>query len=439
MNTSKELMKYSLPAMLENILQASLGLIDSLFIAQISLVAVTAVGLVNGILAVYQAVFIALGVAVSTIISSLFGSHDKVNISKESLASIKLAIIFGLLLGFFSLFLGHPLLVLLGADQDVINQALPFFRITAGTSILMVLLTVMGSLIRATGDNSGPLYINILVNILNVIFNGLLIFGYLGFPKLGIVGAGIASSLARLIGVIVLFHRLQTSPAKINIGDFWQKSPYKQLLRRAIPIMGERLTMRLGDLVIFAIVISYGSQIFAGNSIGETISSYNYLPTFGMATGLSVLVSYDFGEKNYKAIKKITNQALKITILLSTSIGAIIYFAGPNLSNFFTDKKEVIAASMLVLLVSFISEPVVSGVLIYTSALQAIGDVKTPFLATSFGMWLIRICLGYILGTVCHLELLGVWLAVLLDNSFRCLYLRFIYRKKLNLLSMNED
>ena len=204
-----------------------------------------------------------------------------------------------------------------------------------------------------------------------------------------------------------------------------------EIVKRALPIMGERLMMRLGDIVIFVIIIVYGTGVFAGNAIGETITAYNYLPAFGFATGASILIARAFGQKNKAEISSLTKKSFVITAILSTILGGIIFAISPVFISFFTDNPTAISAARIVIFISFISEPIVSGVIIYTAALQAMGDAKTPFYATLIGMWTIRIGVAWVLGTGLGFGLWGVWIATVLDNIFRFFVLKLRYERRL--------
>jgi putative MATE family efflux protein len=206
---TRRLIDYSLPAVFENILQTSVGFVDSVLIAKISLVAVSAVSLVNGVMAVYQAVFIALAVAVATVVSNAAGARASKAVSENVRQSIALSLMVGVILSILSLVLAHPILRAMGASGDILQQGIIFFRVIAGTSVLIVLMTVLGQLIRTAGQTRTPLTINLIVNILNFCLDFILIFGLFGFPRLGILGAGIGTALSRLIGVGLLFHKLQ--------------------------------------------------------------------------------------------------------------------------------------------------------------------------------------------------------------------------------------
>ncbi len=124
---TRRLIDYSLPAVFENILQTSVGFVDSILIAKISLVAVSAVSLVNGVMAVYQAVFIALAVAVATVVSNAAGARSGTDISENVRQSIALSLLIGVSLSVLSLILAHPILRAMGASGAILQQGVIFF------------------------------------------------------------------------------------------------------------------------------------------------------------------------------------------------------------------------------------------------------------------------------------------------------------------------
>ena len=436
---TRRLIDYSLPAVFENILQTSVGFVDSVLIAKISLVAVSAVSLVNGVMAVYQAVFIALAVAVATVVSNAAGARASKAVSENVRQSIALSLMVGVILSILSLVLAHPILRAMGASGDILQQGIIFFRVIAGTSVLIVLMTVLGQLIRTAGQTRTPLTINLIVNILNFCLDFILIFGLFGFPRLGILGAGIGTALSRLIGVGLLFHKLQQTSHRLQ-GPIFSRDQHifkTEIVKRALPIMGERLMMRLGDIVIFVIIIAYGSKVFAGNAIGETITAYNYLPAFGFATGASILIARAYGAKDHLEIRKLTKTSFVMTAIISTLVGGIIFAFSTFILNFFTFDAVAVSAAQVVILISFVSEPIVAGVIIYTAALQPMRDAKTPFYATMFGMWVIRIGIAWLLGTAFGWGIWGVWIATVLDNIFRLIVLKLVYECRIKNQNIN--
>ncbi|MDF2677808.1 MAG: family efflux transporter, partial [Bacillota bacterium] len=202
---SKHILKLAIPATIENILHALVGFIDTLMISRIGLIAVTAIGISNNILAVYLAVFIALGVGTSSLISRYLGSGKVDDAKKIAIQSTGLSIITGIIFGLITMFFGKQILGIMGAESEVIENAISFFYIVGGTSVFISLVTVFGSILRATGDTKSPMIVNTIVNILNVIIDYIFIFGLGPIPAMGVLGTAIGTVVSRIIGSIIMF------------------------------------------------------------------------------------------------------------------------------------------------------------------------------------------------------------------------------------------
>jgi Na+-driven multidrug efflux pump len=146
--------------------------------------------------------------------------------------------------------------------------------------------------------------------------------------------------------------------------------------------------MRLGDIVIFVIIIAYGSKVFAGNAIGETITAYNYLPAFGFATGASILIARAYGAKDHLEIRKLTKTSFVMTAIISTLVGGIIFAFSTFILNFFTFDAVAVSAAQVVILISFVSEPIVAGVIILCDNVWHVGDSNRDCLAFRNRFWL---------------------------------------------------
>ena len=202
---TKQILNLAIPATVENILQALVGFIDTLMISRIGLIAVTAVGIANNILSVYLAVFIALGVGTSSLISRYLGGGRVDDAKKIAIQSIGLSIITGVIFGFVTLIFANRILGIMGADSNVLENASSFFYIVGSASVFMSLITVLGSVLRASGDTKTPMFVNTVVNILNVIIDYILIFGLGPIPAMGVVGTAIGTVVARILGSIIMF------------------------------------------------------------------------------------------------------------------------------------------------------------------------------------------------------------------------------------------
>ena len=426
----KQILDLAIPATIENLLQALVGFVDTLMIARLGLLAVTAIGIANNIIAVYLAIFIALGVGTSSLISRYLGAKNSAEAKRIAIQATVLAILVGLLFGVVSLLFGKQILGIMGAEGDVIAEASAFFYIVGGSSLFMALLTVFGSILRATGDTRSPMVVNTAVNVLNIVLDYVLIFGLGPIPALGIVGTAIGTMVARLGGSFLLFLKINQTELAFNLPDLTAHANYREITTLSIPAALERLVMRIGQVVYFGMIVSLGVKTYAAHSIAGNIESFTYMPGFGLTTAAAILVGNSFGAGNKKEAYEYGVLAAKIGAVIML-IGGIILFVGtPWFATWFTDNAEAIRKIVIALRIDTLIQVPLAFSLVFAGALQAMGDTKTPLYSTSIGMWGVRVLGVYILSVKLGMDIAGVWLSILIDITIRALFLTKQFRKK---------
>ena len=396
-----------------------------MIVADLSLSAVAAVSLANNLITVYQAIFIALG----TIISSLFAKVLIEKKAKEKLKELinsatKLTVLIGLVFGLFSLFAAQPILYLLGARQQVLELSIIYLSLVGGLIVLLALMTTFGAFLRADGNTKIPMWASFFASVLNLLFSIVFIFVF----HLGVLGTALGAVLARVIGTAFLYYKLKEKRPSLQ---FYKVKLNRQLIKLSLPAAGERLSMRLGDLLIMMIIVRLGERVFAGNAIGESITQFNYMPVFGMATVTVILVAQATAENNIENIKSYIKKTYWLATSMMFVIGLVLLLTANMLNHLFTTDRIAMGASTIVILFSFLATFFVTGATTYTAAFQGIGNTKLSFYATTLGMFGIRLILGAFLALVLKLGLEGVWLAVLLDNFFRFVFLKIKFKKTL--------
>ncbi|HEL0026246.1 MATE family efflux transporter [Streptococcus equi subsp. zooepidemicus] len=418
----KKILSLALPSMAENILQMLMGIIDNYLAAQIGLTAVSGIAIANNILTIYQALFIALGAAVSSLIARSIGEQ---NHSKEINYMANAILVTGALsvvLGLVSIVGYKSILAFLGAASLVARLGGQYLAIVGGMILSLGLLTSLGAIIRAKGQPSIPMKVSLLTNLLNAVFSALSLYVW-GF---GVIGIAWSTVVSRLIGVVIL---CQFLPIKRIIKRFVNPLD-KEIFSLSLPAAGERLMMRAGDVLIVAIIVRFGTEALAGNAIGETLTQFNYMPGLAMSTATVILVANQLGSGKGATIAKTVKETFLLATLMMLVVGLITYLLGPGLLPLFTADAKAQQASMVVLVCSLIGVPATAGTLVYTAAWQGIGQAKLPFYATTIGMWLVRITLGYFIGVTLNYGLIGVWLATILDNATRWLILAVAFKKQ---------
>ena len=163
-------------------------------------------------------------------------------------------------------------------------------------------MTSLGALIRATHNPRLPLYVSFFIQCFKYPFFKCRHF----YLDMGIAGVAWGTILSRLIGVVILWSQLKLPYTRPTFGLD------KDLLTLALPAAGERLMMRAGDVVIIALVVSFGTEAVAGNAIGEVLTQFNYMPAFGVATATVMQIARAVGENDWARVDRLSKQLLLV-------------------------------------------------------------------------------------------------------------------------------
>lgn len=422
MTYRKRILQIALPAMAENVLQMLMGVIDNYFVAHISLAAVSGVAIANNIITLYQALFIAMGSAISSLLARSIGQGDEGRELKYMADAIMLTLLLSIFIGLLNLVFGRPILVALGARSQVLGNGYSYLLVVGGQMVALAMLTTLGAIVRVKGLAKIPMHVSLLTTILNALMSGLSIYVF----DLGVLGVAWSTVLSRWIGIMIL-------ASFLPMGAIIRKKKVRlnlEMLSLALPAAGERIMMRLGDLFILMIVVHLGTRIVAGNAIGESISQFNYMPGMAVATATLIPIAQFLGSQKDDDIEPFVKEAFKLSTIIMVIFSLFIFLLSSTLIAYFTEDKIASNAARVVLFFSMISAPATSGTLVYTAVWQGLGNSKLPFYATTIGMWFVRILLGYFLAIQLRLGLEGVWLATAMDNSSRWFILKRQFDKR---------
>lgn len=412
----KEIISISLPAMGENVLQMLMGMVDSYLVAGLGMVALSGVSVANNILAIYQALFIALTAAISARLAQSSNQGEQV-VGTRMTESLKLTLLVSGILGLVAILAGPSLLALLGAEAAVVETGGLYLTLVGGAVVFLGLMTSLSAILRSLGRPALPMYVSLLSNLLNILLSAFAVF----VLHAGVAGIAVGTVLSRLIGCLLLWSQLPVPLAE------WTWSMDKDLVRLALPAAGERLMMRAGDVMVVSLIVSLGTAVLAGNAIGETLTQFNYMPAMGVATALVILTARY--RKDKTQVARLLQAGLFLSVGCMVLVAGLAYLFGPQLTRLYTEDILVGKASQTVLFYSLFGVPVTAATLILTALWQGLGNAKLPFFATSLGMWLVRILGALILVKVFKLGLDAIWIATILDNAFRAGFLYICYKK----------
>jgi putative MATE family efflux protein len=420
----------AIPAMIENILQTVVGFVDTLFVSKLGLNEVTAVGVANAVLAVYIAIFMAIGVGTSSLIARSIGAGDVSKAKSIARQSTFISFIAGIIFGLITIFFSEPLLRLMGAEAEVLQDGITYFKIVGVPSIFISLMFTFGSILRAAGDTKTPMKVGWWINILHIGLDYVLIFGFIGIPGLGVAGAAWATVIVRIIGTIALFIYIKRSRLSFTIfGSYSRKDSYS-IIKLSTPAAIERLIMRLGQVLYFGLIVKIGADIFAAHSIAGNIEMFAYMPGYGLAIAATTLVGQSIGAKRSKEAYEYGMITSWIAVGFMSFVGVLLYFLSPWFATWFTTDKNAVDMVVTALRIDAFAQPALAIGLVLAGALQGAGDTKSPMYSTAIGMWVIRIIGVYILGIQLDMGIAGVWLSIAIDLYVRAIYLLYRFKKE---------
>ncbi|BDP44674.1 MATE family efflux transporter (plasmid) [Deinococcus aetherius] len=426
---TRDLLVLAWPAITENLLQSAVGFADSFFVSRLGLEAVAAVGVSNALLQVFFAVFLAVATASGAFSARTTGSGDRPAFRQATVQALWLAALVGLACGLLALVLAGPLLTVMGATSEVRAAGAIYFRIVAVPSAVIAVMYAAGAVLRGAGDTRAALNTGLWMNAAHVLLDPLLIFG-VGFGGLGIVGAGVATVLARVLGAALLLRRLQRVGA---LPSAWREvRPDWGVLRRmsslGIPSALERLAMRLGQIVYFGLILRLGTEVYAAHTLTGNFTLFASVAGTGLAAATSARVGQRLGAGEEEEARRYALVGVRVSSALMTGLALLAWLGSFWGAGVLTGDARVMTLIVLALGIDVLTQPATGVVTVLTATLQAGGDTRFPMWTTLLGIWGVRTVGVYLLGVRLGWGLVGVWLAILLDNYVRAAVLWWRFR-----------
>ena len=419
----RRILLISLPAALETFLISLIGLIDTMMVGSRGTVALAAVSLCQQPVFITMAVSFGLNAGITAIISRRRGEDNAIDARNTMKQAIIASVIVGGLITLLSIVLARPFLLLTGAKEDTIDDAITYFRIVSSILIFNYIRVGICAGLRAEGSTKITLVTNIIANVVNVFLNYCLINGNLGFPELGVTGAAIATVIgnmtAFIVAILVLIFR--NGFLKLKIKESWKldKECINRLIKVSMPAFIEQLFMRFGFYIIAVIVNNLGTMVVAENAIISGVISLAFSITDGFAIGCAAKVGESLGENKKALAFAYARISQALSFILGIFMITLIFLFREPVSYLFSDDIDVInGASGVLMFAVFVIFPQ-SLQWVTTGALRGAGDVKFTARTSMISVAVIRPLLAFLLCYPFGLGLLGSWIGMFIDQMIR--------------------
>jgi len=423
----------AVPAVAEMVSIAIISMIDMAMVGMIGAFAVAAIGLTTQPRMILMAIFIALNIGVTAIVSRRKGAGDQSEARLCLRTGIILSTALGIIISILAFVTADPFMALAGANEDTLAPAAEYFRILSISFFFSGLSTTICAAQRGIGNTRVTLMVNLPANIVKIIFNFLLIGGNLGFPAMGVAGAGWATVIASVVSFALALHSLTTKDTylKTSIKDNWR--PNLSMIKLISKIGGnsvvEQLALRIGFFLYARIVASLGTSAFAAHMIGMQLMQLSFTFADGIAAAATSLVGQNLGKNRPDLSMMYGKIGQRCALIVALVLGALSFSIRNVFPMIFTDEIYVIALASSVIIVLGFLQPLQTSQIVMAGTLRGTGDTRFVALTMLITVTFIRPFVGFAMVYWADLGLQGAWIAIAFDQIVRLILLTTRFSK----------
>lgn len=433
--------RLALPAILAQLSSIVMQYIDASMVGRLGTDPAAAIGLVSTSLWLFWGTCSAMTMGFSVLVSHKVGAKDYEGARDILRQSITATVAVSLVITAIGIAIGSSLPRWLGGDESINGMASRYFMIFVAALPMLSLNYLAGGMLRCAGNMRVPSMLNIMMCVLDVIFNFLLIFdtrpvsiGAFTFTMpgagLGVTGAALGTVLAEVVTACAMLHYLCNRERGLALrGTTGSFRPVKSLIFKALhisaPMAIEHAVICGAQVMITVIVAPLGAVAIAANAFAITAESLCYMPGYGIGDAATTLVGQSHGARNPLLVRRFGYITVGLGIAVMTFMGVILYLAAPWMMELMAPVPEIASLGAEMLRIEAWAEPMFAASIVAYGVFVGKGDTIVPACMNFGSIWLVRVPLAAILaayysgGQPCAAGLKGVWVAMCIELTFR--------------------
>lgn len=411
----KSLLSIGIPIMIGQMGMIVLGFADTMMVGHHSTTELGAASFVNNIINLVIITGTGFSYGLTPVVGGLFGRKElqeagqalRCSLLANTLAGIVMMVALGIL--FFNL--GN-----IGQPDELLPLMRPYYLVLFASIPFVMLFNAFKQFTDSITETRTSMWILLSGNLLNIIGNYLLIYGKARFPEMGVLGAGVATLVSRIVMVAVFiavfaWRKKFKSYREGFLRMGWSRELTKRLTTLGTPIALE-MGMETASFSLSIIMVGWlGTIALASHQVMITISQFTFMVYYGLGAAVAVRTSYFNGQHDYINTEHTVIAGLHVMVALEIVQGGIIFLLRNHIGGWFTDSAEV-SAAVLTLMVPFFIYQFGDGLQInYANALRGIADVKPLMIIAFVAFFVISLPVGYLCGFILNFGLVGVWMA----------------------------
>ncbi|MCI6130425.1 MATE family efflux transporter [Prevotella sp.] len=326
----------------------------------------------------------------------------------------------------------------IGQPDELLLYMRPYYLVLLASLPFVMLFNAFKQFTDSITETRTSMWILLSGNLLNIIGNYILIYGKMGVPEMGVVGAGVSTLISRIVmvGIFLAVFLCKRSMKQYREGFFslgWSRQLVRRLTTLGTPIALE-MGMETASFSLSIIMVGWlGTIALASHQVMSTISQFTFMVYYGLGAAVAVRTSYFHGQGDTTNTRHVVTAGLRLMVMLEILLGGIIFLLRKDIGSWFTDSAEV-SASVLTLMLPFFIYQFGDGLQInYANALRGIADVKPLMVIAFIAFFVISLPVGYLCGFVMGYGLVGVWMAFPFGLTSAGIMMWWRFRKMMNL------
>lgn len=426
---NKALAALIIPLIIEQLLAVLVGMADSIMVASVGEAAVSGVSLVDNIMVLIINIFAALATGGAVVAGQYLGQKKRENACKAANQLIWFIFICSLAITAV-IYLGQDIVLhgIFGSiEADVMKSAKTYLMIVSASIPFIALYNGGAAIFRVMGNSKVSMQVSIIMNIINVSGNAILIYGF----HRGTEGVAIPTLVSRVIAAVLILILLCNQSRILHLEKTLRYRPdgsmIKRILKIGVPNGLENSMFQLGKIMVLSLVSTFGTYAIAANAVSNAVSLFHILPGLAISLAVTTVISQCVGAGDYEQAKYYTKKLLVITYINMAVTVAIIFAVLPMILKAYNLSAVTAAETEKILCFHGVAAALIWPVAFtLPGVFRSSGDVKFSMIVSVLSMWICRIGFSYILGKYFRLGVFGVWVAMVIDWCFRCIF--FVWR-----------
>jgi len=429
----KKTLKIAWPSAMEAILISLIGAVDMMMVGGLGTNAIAAVGITTQPKFLIMAFVLALNTGTTVIVSRRKGENNQEGARKSLRNALVLSVVISLISTVIGLLFSREILMFSGANSDYINEAMIYFNIVlVGNFFYLISLTITAAQ-RGVGNTKISLVTNLSANIVNIIFNYLLINGIWIFPRWGVAGAAVATAMGNVVSLILAIYNLSEKEnfLHINFKQDWSldQKTLVSIWKISSSSLIEQVFIRIGFMMYAKAVAGLGTLQFATHYIVMQVMSITFSAGDGLSIATSSLVGQSLGAKRPDLAYIHGKVSQRIGMVISFTLAILIILNRSLIMSLFSIDPEIIdLGAQILIILSFIIQFQIAQV-ITVGSLRGAGDVKFVAMLSLLSVTIIRPILTYFLAYSLGFGLYGAWFSVVCDQMIRFYVGRYRFKQ----------